>query len=405
MARVQAYFRVEPSPYKFQQIEVRIRELTRSLPLGARLPPERELAESFDCNFLTVRRALKALVDDGTVVRRIGSGTYVAKKADGAPALPATSARKVGALVDRRSDAYAYRVLQALSEAALSRGVNLRTGWVGEFDDSALLEARRMASEGCEALVLPWFPHERAEAVRTFVARSPLPVCLPEPISGLEKNCFVAPGRFGDRTLRATAALCDYFEALGCARIAFLGPNSATDSILQKALSAYVCHRAEREADVLCGLTPAGAGAMDRLAERWARHRGELAVVCYDDEHALRLMIAMHKRGLSAPGDFRVAGFNGTEASAFSDPPLTTISQDFANIGSWMLANALALVSGGSEQSPGNDAARLLVRETCGGAGRIDAALRAATPGLEIAEASSGVLTVGASATPAVPGW
>lgn len=392
---------MENTPYKFQQVEAKIRELTRTMPLGARLPPERELAESFSCNFLTVRRALKSLVADGSVVRRIGSGTYVAREGAGAAAVPPADARKVGALVDRRSDAYAYRVLQALSEAALARGVNLRTGWVGEFDGSAVAEARRMAAEGCEALVLPWFPHGRAEAVRDFVARSPLPVCLPEPIPGLEKNCFVAAGRFGDRTLRATEALCGYFEALGCARIAFVGPNLVTDPILQKALSAYVCRRARREDEVLCGLVSAGATQMDRLAERWSRWRGDLAVLCYDDEHALRFMIAMHKRGLSAPGDFRVAGFNGTEASAFSDPPLTTVAQDFAGIGSWMLTNALALVAGGSEQSPGNDAARLLVRETCGGSGRLNDVVRSAAAGLELIDAAASAPTASLVAS----GW
>ena len=381
---------MEAPSYKFQRIEVKIRELTQSLPVGARLPPERVLAESFDCSFLTVRRALKALVDDGSVVRRVGSGTYVAKASQAASAEPetepASGQRKLGALVYRQGDAYAYRVLQALSESAVTRGLSLKTGWVGGFGDEALEEAHRMAANGCEALVLPWFPHKEAEAVRSFVAHGPLPVCLPEPIPGLERNCFVAPSKFGDRTLRATASLCQYFEALGCERIAYLGPASIADPILQKALSAYVAHRSHR-GDALCGLVQPGAREMDRLAERWSEHRGKLAVVSYDDEHALRFMTAMHKRGLNAPRDFRIVGFNDTDASAFSDPPLSTVAQDFAGAGFWMIEHALALAAGDCAQSPGTDPTRLVVRETCGGAGRIDAALRAAIPDLELVEA------------------
>ncbi len=358
------------------------------MPVGARLPPERVLAESFECSFLTVRRALQALVDDGSVVRRIGSGTYVAREAQPPPPEKPRDQRMLGALVYRQGDAYAYRVLQALSESAAARGVNLRTGWVREFADEALSEAHRMAAEGCEALVLPWFPRKEVEAVRAFVAHGPLPVCLPESLPGLERNCFVEPGKFGDGTLRATASLCGYFEALGCERVAYLGPATVTDSILQKALSAYVANRSQGNGEALCGLVQPGARAMDRLAERWAQHRGDLAVVCYDDEHALRFMTAMHKRGLNAPEDFRIVGFNDTDASAFSDPPLSTVAQDFASAGAWMIEHALALAVGECAQAPGTDPTRLIVRETCGGAGRIDAALRAAVPDIVFLEAS-----------------
>jgi Transcriptional regulators len=367
----------------------------QSMPLGARLPPERVLAESFDCSFLTVRRALKALVEDGSVVRKVGSGTYVAKvsqvaqvpRVAPAPVEPERGQRKIGALVYRQGDAYAYRILQALSESAVTRGLNLRTAWVGGFGEEALEEARRMVVGGCEALVLPWFPHKEAEAVRMFVAHAPLPVCLPEPISGLERNSFVAPGRFGDQTLRATASLCVYLEALGCERVAYLGPAVLDDPILQKALSAFVAHRGHR-GDALCGLVQPGAREMDRLAERWAEHHGGLGVVSYDDEHALRFMTAMHKRGLTAPHDFRIVGFNDTEASAFSDPPLSTVAQDFSGAGHWMIEHALALAVGESAQSPGTGPTGLIVRETCGGAGRIDDALRALVPDLQLIEVS-----------------
>ncbi len=72
----------QPSPQlKHKLIEQDLRALTGSLPVGARLPAERELAQSYGCNFLTVRRALKQLVADGSIVRQSGRGTFVAEKA------------------------------------------------------------------------------------------------------------------------------------------------------------------------------------------------------------------------------------------------------------------------------------------------------------------------------------
>ncbi len=46
---------------------------------GDRLPPERELSELFGVNRMTVRQALHMLETQGLILRRQGSGTYVAE--------------------------------------------------------------------------------------------------------------------------------------------------------------------------------------------------------------------------------------------------------------------------------------------------------------------------------------
>jgi DNA-binding FadR family transcriptional regulator len=53
-------------------------ELGRSgLPAGARVPTERDLAQRFGVARNTVRRALGTLVEDGTITRHVGSGSYL----------------------------------------------------------------------------------------------------------------------------------------------------------------------------------------------------------------------------------------------------------------------------------------------------------------------------------------
>jgi DNA-binding LacI/PurR family transcriptional regulator len=374
---------VEPARFKHQQVEDEIRLLAQSLPLGSRLPSERNLAASYGCNFLTVRRALKALVDDGTVVRRIGSGTFVAKHPV-RDTQAKTGKERIGVLAWQGGDAYAYRVLQGVAHEAANHNVDLRSSWVRDFAQDGLSQAKLLEKEGCVAITLPWFPHELADEVRSFVRSCTLPVSLPIVIPGLEVNSFEQQEIFGNSLQLSAEQLSNYFYALGERRIALLGPDSPGDVVLQRLLSAYACFTSRANLPNHCGLVRPGAVAMDQLAERWQEFRGELAVISYDDEHALRFMTAMHKLGLSAPGDFKIVGYNDTEASAYSDPPLTTVCQNFNYIGYWLIKSALALARGEIAQSTSLPRPQMLVRASCGGAGKIDEAFRQQLPNLDI---------------------
>ncbi len=360
---------------KHKRVELELRQLAATLPAGAKLPAERDLAIEYQCNFLTVRKALKQLVDDGLITRRIGSGTFISPR-DNPPPVAAAGPRpnRVGLLVYEKGNAYAFGVLQAIAHVALTQNVELRSCWVRDFADDGLRQAEMMVKEGCVALTLPWFPHTMTEEVRSFVLRCPVPVSLPILIPGLEKFCF-EKSLFGATLLTGTEALGQYFFKLGHTRIAFLGPDAPGDLILQQKLGSYTCFASRENLPTLCGLVPTGSQGMDQLAARWTAYRGDLAIISYDDEHALRFMTAMHKLGLGAPTDFRIVGYNNTDASHYSDPPLSTVAQNYEYVGQWLLKSALALSRGEVSQSTENPALKFLVRHTCGGRERIDAEL------------------------------
>lgn len=60
-----------------QAIRARLRELIAGAHPGVRLPSERELSQRWGAARMTVRHATDALVVEGLVARRHGSGTYV----------------------------------------------------------------------------------------------------------------------------------------------------------------------------------------------------------------------------------------------------------------------------------------------------------------------------------------
>ncbi len=64
---------------KYYTVKKHLLEMIEALPAGAALPTERVLTVELATSRTTVRQALAELVGDGKLVRRQGSGTYVAE--------------------------------------------------------------------------------------------------------------------------------------------------------------------------------------------------------------------------------------------------------------------------------------------------------------------------------------
>jgi DNA-binding LacI/PurR family transcriptional regulator len=70
-----------------------------------------------------------------------------------------------------------------------------------------------------------------------------------------------------------------------------------------------------------------------RWGERIAGRDDVTAVFCGNDEIALGVMRALSDRGLDVPGDVSVAGFDGQPLVSLWRPSLTTVEQDFVDLG------------------------------------------------------------------------
>ena len=68
----------------YQQLQRRLRDAIENRIVGPddALPPERELAEELAVSRITVRKAIEGLVEEGLLVRRQGSGTFVSNRVE-----------------------------------------------------------------------------------------------------------------------------------------------------------------------------------------------------------------------------------------------------------------------------------------------------------------------------------
>jgi DNA-binding LacI/PurR family transcriptional regulator len=89
-----------------------------------------------------------------------------------------------------------------------------------------------------------------------------------------------------------------------------------------------------------------GYEAGRRLAAR--RRAGEeiTAVFLANDQMAMGLLAALHEEGLEAPRDVSVVGFDDLPEAPYLTPPLTTVRQDFAELGHRAVELVLARLAG-----------------------------------------------------------
>lgn len=72
------------------------------------------------------------------------------------------------------------------------------------------------------------------------------------------------------------------------------------------------------------------------------------AVFVANDQMALGFLHAMHERGLSCPGQVSLVGFDDIPEAEFFSPALTTVRQDFDELGRRSVESLVALIEGGT---------------------------------------------------------
>ena len=95
-----------------------------------------------------------------------------------------------------------------------------------------------------------------------------------------------------------------------------------------------------------------------------ARHRTFTAVFSSNDQMALGLIHAFRSVGWDVPGDVSVVGFDDIPDAAHFWPPLTTVRQDFEELGRQCVARLLAATEAPALEAPLPLAPVLVVRES-----------------------------------------
>jgi DNA-binding LacI/PurR family transcriptional regulator len=100
------------------------------------------------------------------------------------------------------------------------------------------------------------------------------------------------------------------------------------------------------------------------VGRRLAEDREVTAVFVANDQMALGVLRALHERGRRIPGEISVVGFDDIPEAQYFTPPLTTVRQDFGEMGRSSLRLLLDLMQSGQRPSRVTIAPELVVRRS-----------------------------------------
>jgi DNA-binding LacI/PurR family transcriptional regulator len=256
-----------------------------------------------------------------------------------ARALATSRFKVIGLLVSARSQYGPFSAAAAVDEAARARGYAIITATLAHEDDASIAEALdTFLAHGVDGVVLI-APQQRAhEALQRVAIKVPF-VSL-QWRDGPNERAVAFDQREGARL--ATRHLIE----LGHTRILHVaGPQdwNEAEERMHGFLTEMSAHDISATAPVL------GDWTVDlgyELGLKLLHHREFTAVFASNDQMALGIMHSATELGLSVPDDLSVVGFDDIPEAKHFFPPLTTVRQNFPELGASAIAVLLAEIEG-----------------------------------------------------------
>ena len=282
-----------------------------------------------------VRPATRQRVEDAILQLRYRPSTA-------ARALVTRRSRTIGLITTGRLAYGQSSILLAFNDAARQARYAVSISSMVDADaDSMRSSVEQLLGQNVEAIVLLAGHRSALDAMQTIDLGTPLVAVESSDRTGFHSVSI-------DQFAGARAAT-DYLVGLGHRNILHVaGPRDSVDAV-------------EREQGWRASLSEHGLVALEPLVTDWSPSSGfgiglELlngpsftAVFAGNDETALGLIHAFRDHGLSVPGDVSVVGFDDIPEAEHFDPPLTTVRQDFAELGRHIMSTLEELLRDGED--------------------------------------------------------
>lgn len=169
--------------------------------------------------------------------------------------------------------------------------------------------------------------------------------------------------RVGVNQVLGIFELLNHLKSAGVTEVAhFAGPTDWLDSQQREEAWRHGCEeRGLTASTLLRGDWSANSGY--RLAQQVLTETVPQSIFIANDQMALGASLALSESGLQVGRDILIAGFDDEPGTAFFNPPLTTIRQDYMDLGRRAVGALLGQI-GGEKSTAKLIPSRLIIRES-----------------------------------------
>jgi DNA-binding LacI/PurR family transcriptional regulator len=285
-----------------------------------------------------------------------------------ARALATRRSHRIGAMVYDLVEAGPSQFIKGASSAALEAGYLLDIVSMDSVGADAVENAVELLGQSELAGIIAITPTDR---MREIVENTPFLVPLFQEI----EPDISEPGALPSLNATGEELVVDHLVQLGHRRILHIGGPHDWVSARNRALAygrAMLKHSLEPLPVIEGDDWSAASGYA--AAQQIPLDDDITALVVGNDQMALGVLLLLHERGVAVPGHMSVVGFDNIRESAFTIPPLTTVSLDFQESGRRAVRALLSKIDGTAlppEAAEDDSRAYLVVRASSGPVPRI----------------------------------
>lgn len=313
-------------PYVRLANELRERIVSQELSPGDYIGTELQIAKDSKRSRMTVRRSIQVLMNEGLLERRPGRGVFIREKGH--------KTRCIHLLAGNLIWAPAVHVSHAVQDIARQSGIDvtLRDA-CGSVEENVSFIRKLPKSDLDGAIIMSQHCPSFNNALACLIAADFLFVVVDQDLRDIEAPSVLSDNLSGGKMAAEALIRANH------TRIAFIGDLGADTSAARLAGVREACAEASVPAplafDIECN---------DRFADWTPNVRRNIlkllqcnpsptGLVCSCDAVARLVYRCLAEQGLSIPKDMSIIGFDDDPIAEWLTPALTTIRQDFDQIG------------------------------------------------------------------------
>ncbi len=304
----------------YQQISNDLKQkiIAKTFKSGDQLPTEKELSETYSVSRITAKRALTELEQLGLVSRTRGKGTFVQELNKNHTKL----LKRVLFIIPFEGMSFG-DFTQGLVPALKVENTTVFITYASYLKENTAEDIK----ENFDGLIYyPMYTEDYLDILLELSLQNFPVVLLDKQIYDLGFPC-VSSDNFNGGEQAAQALL-----ALGHKRIAFVASNDTHHP--QTTRNRYLGYvKVLKEQGIKFHTTLDDSLYTESSVLELIHNEKVTGLICENDLVALQTMKTLQDSHFSVPNDISIIGFDDIQAASLSNPPLTTIAQDFIGMG------------------------------------------------------------------------